>query len=269
MKTSLWLNVDPLAEKTPAVSSYAYCLNNPITMIDPDGRYAVSVHYQITINAMLKAGFSRGDARRIAYRASMYADHPDKKALTLNNLGKSGSLGYRNDIDYSATAGSQDEKNSKWHSMMSNEEKKAGMKHGDAMQRGLEFGWSNIMDQQNGLNEGTLGQGLHALQDAYAHNGASTDEHLDWTSNWSADKMLLNDMYGDTRKARLITKSAVIVLSLFNTKNNGANLKGGMVLDFSGMSKKQLGTVTDLFYDNGFKLEAMKDKGHYILKENF
>ena len=65
----------------------------------PDGKYAVSVHYQITINAMLKAGFSRGDARRIAHRASMYADHPDKKALTLNNLGKSGSLGYRNDID--------------------------------------------------------------------------------------------------------------------------------------------------------------------------
>jgi hypothetical protein len=39
MKTSLWLNVDPLAEKMPNVSPYAFCGNNPISNIDPDGRY--------------------------------------------------------------------------------------------------------------------------------------------------------------------------------------------------------------------------------------
>ncbi|MCB6232267.1 RHS repeat-associated core domain-containing protein [Flavobacterium psychrophilum] len=38
MKTSLWLNVDPLAEKTPSVSSYVYCAENPINLVDPDGR---------------------------------------------------------------------------------------------------------------------------------------------------------------------------------------------------------------------------------------
>lgn len=37
-KTSLWLNVDPLAEKYPHVSPYTYTLNNPIKYIDPDGR---------------------------------------------------------------------------------------------------------------------------------------------------------------------------------------------------------------------------------------
>lgn len=264
-----WMDVDPLAEKTPEWSPYAYAMNNPINMIDPDGRYAVSVHYRITVNAMIKMGYSKGDARRIAHMASMYADHPDGKALFLNNAGKSGSMHYRKDIDYSDTAGSQDESNSRWHSMMSNAEQKKGMKHGEAMQRGLEFGWSNIMDQQNGLNEGTLGQGLHALQDAYAHNGASTDEHLAWTSKWSADKMLFNDMYGDTSKAELITQSAVTVLSLFNKSNNGVNLKNGMQLDFSGMSKKQLSTVSGLFYDNGFTLQASKEKGHYTLKQNF
>ena len=36
-RESIWLSVDPLAEKKPHVSSYAYCLNNPVRFIDPDG----------------------------------------------------------------------------------------------------------------------------------------------------------------------------------------------------------------------------------------
>ncbi|MDN3672410.1 RHS repeat-associated core domain-containing protein [Flavobacterium branchiarum] len=38
MKTSLWLNVDPLAEKMPNYGAYAFCFNNPIRFVDPDGR---------------------------------------------------------------------------------------------------------------------------------------------------------------------------------------------------------------------------------------
>ncbi|WP_396156858.1 SpvB/TcaC N-terminal domain-containing protein [Flavobacterium sp.] len=37
-RISIWLSVDPLAEEYPNVSPYAYCLNNPINAIDPDGR---------------------------------------------------------------------------------------------------------------------------------------------------------------------------------------------------------------------------------------
>ena len=37
-KVSIWLSVDPLAEKFPSWSPYNYTMNNPINMIDPDGR---------------------------------------------------------------------------------------------------------------------------------------------------------------------------------------------------------------------------------------
>ena len=46
-KVSLWLNVDPLAEKYPHVSPYTYTLNNPIKFIDPDGRAPMD---NITVN---------------------------------------------------------------------------------------------------------------------------------------------------------------------------------------------------------------------------
>ena len=39
MKTSLWLNMDPLAESGSDVGAYVYCFNNPINLTDSDGRW--------------------------------------------------------------------------------------------------------------------------------------------------------------------------------------------------------------------------------------
>jgi len=36
-KTNLWLSVDPLAEKFPRMSPYAFCNNNPLYYVDPTG----------------------------------------------------------------------------------------------------------------------------------------------------------------------------------------------------------------------------------------
>ncbi|MDR2206161.1 MAG: hypothetical protein LBE36_08415 [Flavobacteriaceae bacterium] len=36
-RTSIWLSVDPLAEKYPNVGAYVYTMNNPVMLIDPDG----------------------------------------------------------------------------------------------------------------------------------------------------------------------------------------------------------------------------------------
>ena len=38
-RTSVWLSVDPLAEKYPSLSPYVYAGNNPVKYVDYDGRY--------------------------------------------------------------------------------------------------------------------------------------------------------------------------------------------------------------------------------------
>ena len=43
-RTSVWISVDPLAEKYPSISSYVYCADNPVKFIDPDGRDLVALN---------------------------------------------------------------------------------------------------------------------------------------------------------------------------------------------------------------------------------
>jgi hypothetical protein len=38
-RESIWLGVDPKADKSPNESPYAYCANNPIKFVDPDGQF--------------------------------------------------------------------------------------------------------------------------------------------------------------------------------------------------------------------------------------
>ena len=35
---TIWLSVDPLSDKYPHLTSYNYCANNPVMLVDPDGR---------------------------------------------------------------------------------------------------------------------------------------------------------------------------------------------------------------------------------------
>ncbi|MDH6310600.1 RHS repeat-associated protein [Dysgonomonas sp. PFB1-18] len=36
-RTSIWLSTDPLQEKYPNISTYAYCIQNPVKYVDPNG----------------------------------------------------------------------------------------------------------------------------------------------------------------------------------------------------------------------------------------
>ena len=36
--TTMWLSIDPMSDKYPSLSPYAYCTWNPVKLVDPDGR---------------------------------------------------------------------------------------------------------------------------------------------------------------------------------------------------------------------------------------
>ena len=40
---SIWLSVDPMADKYPSLSPYTYCANNSVKIVDPNGEDLVKV----------------------------------------------------------------------------------------------------------------------------------------------------------------------------------------------------------------------------------
>jgi uncharacterized protein (TIGR02594 family) len=74
-RISLWLSNDPLQDKYPNISAYAYCLNNPIIRIDPDGNAWVEVIHNGTPSGVLSWDASINSAEDFAasaYDKSMY-----------------------------------------------------------------------------------------------------------------------------------------------------------------------------------------------------
>ena len=68
---SIWLSVDPMSDKYPHLTSYNYCANNPVMLIDPDGRKIV---------------IAGEDGTSVEYTPNMKSD--DKRVQMLNKTYK-------------------------------------------------------------------------------------------------------------------------------------------------------------------------------------
>jgi hypothetical protein len=68
-----WMNMDILAEKAPSLTPYRYAFNNPLTFVDPNGKFETDGHYWTVYLAALMTGHS--NASELAY----YAELPDHR----------------------------------------------------------------------------------------------------------------------------------------------------------------------------------------------
>ena len=50
---TMWLSVDPMADKYPNISPYAYCAWNPVKLVDPDGR-KIHLYNDLTVEKVKK-----------------------------------------------------------------------------------------------------------------------------------------------------------------------------------------------------------------------
>ena len=63
MKTSLWLSVDIMASRYPEISPYAYCGNNPVNAIDPDGKHIIYLNSSTAVHGLGHAAVLIGNDR--------------------------------------------------------------------------------------------------------------------------------------------------------------------------------------------------------------
>lgn len=112
----------------------------------------------------------------------------------------------------------------------------------------MEFGWSKTFESAKSgkLNDlkvnskgiQAFGQGVHALQDAYAHKGTTMDEHSAY-----------NDRRGDTSGAEAITNSAVTVHNILSGNWSAFDNQDCIKFDTQGMTKDQVSTVMNAIND--------------------
>ncbi len=75
-RVSIWLSVDPLAEHAPGWNPYAYCMQNPVRFIDPDGRW----EWDTTGNLVAQKGDN-------SYSMAKFLGTNQNNAMTLLNRG--------------------------------------------------------------------------------------------------------------------------------------------------------------------------------------
>ena len=86
--SGLFLSVDPMSDKYPNISPYAYCAWNPVKLVDPDGDFGVPTHIEIVKKALKNHDVGSNAMRSLLYGAGRYSDwfHPSNSSFHMDNM---------------------------------------------------------------------------------------------------------------------------------------------------------------------------------------
>ncbi|MBQ3946297.1 MAG: RHS repeat-associated core domain-containing protein, partial [Alphaproteobacteria bacterium] len=73
--SGLFFSVDPMAAKYPNISPYAYCVWNPVKLVDPNGEFGVPTHKRMVKNALKNhTALSKSQQKQIVKATGWYSD---------------------------------------------------------------------------------------------------------------------------------------------------------------------------------------------------
>jgi len=61
---SIWLSVDPLSDKYPNLTPYAYCANNPVKLVDPNGMEWETTEDQNKANTLIETATKQKESKQ-------------------------------------------------------------------------------------------------------------------------------------------------------------------------------------------------------------
>ena len=93
---TMWLSVDPLADKYPNISPYAYCVWNPIKLVDPDGMDTIKLYLD---NGTIDRQNADGDHSVLYYR--------NGELIYSNSIQENECKFWMNPISYTYTKGNE------------------------------------------------------------------------------------------------------------------------------------------------------------------
>jgi len=79
---SIWLSVDPMSDKYPSMSPYNYCANNPVMLVDPDGREFANDEDKYVVTTMHQQYDDK--IKRYEYELTFTTNEERKTQLTEN-----------------------------------------------------------------------------------------------------------------------------------------------------------------------------------------